>query len=116
MRTNQKILILLLSIALLFGCHKKGDNVPDGILPKEKMVAVMIDIHIARAAFDFSVIQGDSLNRVAYYDYIYKIHNVPKEQFIKSFNYYTEHPELMQKVYQEVIIELSKKLAEETVE
>lgn len=116
MKNTQKFLIILFSIALLLGCHKGEGKIPEDILPKNKMVAVLVDVHLARAAFDFSVIQGDSITRTAYYDYIYKIHNVSKKNFTKSFSYYTEHFELMEKVYQEVIIELSKKQAEKTNE
>ena len=112
MKFMQKFSILLLIVALLLGCYNNKDTVPEDILSQDKMVAVLVDVHIARAAFDFSAIQGDSLNRAASYDYIYKIHNVSKTQFVKSFNYYTAHLELMKKVYQEVIIELSKKQSE----
>ncbi len=106
----------LIALLILTGCGPAKDAVPEGILPKDKMIPLMIDIQLAEAAIPINNFQGDSAKQYAadYYNYIYNRHQVEKETFDKSINYYIKHPKLLDEIYAGVIEGLSVKEAEES--
>ena len=86
--------------------NKEKENIPTGILSKEKMVAVITDLHIAEAAINLNLLTADSLYN------IYEKNKITKAQYDSSFKYYTMNPDLLLKIYDEVLNEISKKQAE----
>ena len=104
---------LIFCFFFLFSCKPKEAKIPAGILPKEQMVSVLTDVHLAEAALTLNT-KNDSAALVAagYYNFIYQSHRITKKQFDESLDFYTKHPELLEKIYEEVINELSKKQAE----
>ena len=98
----------------LFSCKPKEVKIPVGILPKEQIVNILTDVHLAEAALTYKSAKSDSAMQLAvdYYNYIYQSRHVTKKQFDESLDFYTKHPELLEKIYEEVINELSKKQAE----
>lgn len=98
--------ILVFSI-VLFGCK----NTPEGILDKEKMVAVYTDIHIAEGRLRTVGIFADSAKLMApvLYDEVYRTHQISREEFIKSYNYYQANPKEFEAIVDRVLEELSKK-------
>jgi len=103
-----KIWILPLALCLLISCTDKP--LPDGILSREKMIAVLIDIHLAEAAITTQQLYGDAAGQKAadYYDMIFKKHGITKEQFKVSFEYYSQHPALYKEMYDELIIQMTE--------
>jgi hypothetical protein len=85
-------------LALLIGCADK--NKPGSeILDKEKMTGVMWDILRANA-FTELFIKRDSLKNlvtenVRLQQQIFTLHNISKEQFYKSYEYYSARPDQM---------------------
>lgn len=68
------------------------------------MTEIMIDIHIAEAGNEHMGLTPDSIeiyNNDLYFS-IFKKHHVSKEKFIRSINFYINHPVLMEKIYEEV--------------
>ena len=110
---KMKKIFLLLILAGFFACRQptKEQATPEDILPKEKMGNILIDIHLAELSIQVVSSPEDSLKKAIshYYDTIFKIHHITDEDFFKSFNYYLQHPDLMDEIYQEMIIEMSKR-------
>lgn len=108
-------LVILFILLISTGCWNKEKKAPEGILSKEQMIPVLVDIQLAEAALVIKNFHGDSAKQYAadYYNFIYIRHQVTKEEFEKSLNYYIEHPKQLDQIYSEVIAELSKKEAEE---
>lgn len=104
--------ILLLT---LVSCHSKsGAPAPDNLISKDSMISVMVDIHIADAVGDQRY-GTDKPNRDftnAVYARIYQNHHITADQYKTSFAYYEAHPADMNKMYEQVITELSKKEAD----
>ena len=98
----------------IFSCKQAEEKIPSDILSKEKMVKVLVDIHLAEANVTIKNLAGDDANKLAtaYYQHIYKSHRISKEEFKKSFLFYSQHPQLLEKIYDEVLSELSKKQVE----
>ena len=113
----KKIFIHLLSWSLLLSvcssCSKPKPEIPKGILTRQEMIPILVDIHIAQAATGLYN-AGDSMRFTMneYIPYILSIHHVEKALYDSSLSFYTTHPEIMQEMYDDVINELSRKQGE----
>ncbi len=88
-------------------------KIPGDVLSKEEIVPILVDIHLAQAARSVNQASDSARYTIADYTaYILKSHHVSKEKYESSISFYTEHPELLELVYGEVITELSKKQGE----
>lgn len=90
-----KLLFSLAFIFFLFSCSDKN-KLPKDILPREKMEAVLWDMLRAGEFLDSYVFNKDTaIDKVAesekWYDKIYQLNGITKEQFKKSFAYYKDN-------------------------
>jgi hypothetical protein len=90
----------LVIVACLFflGCGKEN-KIPKGIIPPEKMQAVLWDLMRADQFIGGYIVNRDtSVNRtresLKYYQQIFRIHEITKEGFQKSFAFYRSKPDL----------------------
>lgn len=93
----------------LFSCKEKTEKLPPGILSKDKMIAILTDVHIAEAspygyALGTQQVNGIMANR---YDDIMTKYGITYGEFKNSFDYYLAHPQEMDEIYQEIINKLS---------
>jgi hypothetical protein len=112
---TQKIFRPGVFVMLIFfsSCGKKSVDIPRGILSKEELVPVLVDIHLAQASLNLNQVADTSrFNMSDYTGFILKSHGITKEKYDTSMAFYTEHAELLDEIYQEVINELSKKQSE----
>jgi hypothetical protein len=94
-------LILVCFIIGLSSCNHKN-TLPDGILKKDQMQAVLWDIFKAEV-FTSQFIKKDTLKNpiienAKLQNQIFAIHHISREDFYKSYNYYKEHTDLLQAV------------------
>jgi hypothetical protein len=110
----KKILTSLCLSGLFFvSCSKKEEKIPAQIIPKDKMVHVMVDIHLAEAHSQFNIPFDDPKKaKQGYYKFIFNKYKITSSQLMASWSFYAAHPEIFEKIYEEVITELSKKQAE----
>ena len=75
------------------------------------MVNVLSDMHIAETMARNTIHLGDTNVQkvINYYGMIYKKHNITEETFKKSYDYYMQHPLLLDSVYSDIITKLSEK-------
>lgn len=97
----RKIVIILLT-GFCFASCKDKNALPTGILDKEKMQVVLWDVMRAEA-FTNNFIKKDSTKNLVLEDaklqhQIFAIHQVTKDEFYTSYDYYRIHPELMSEV------------------
>ena len=90
-------------------CWDKSE-LPEGILPRQKMQEVIWDIIRAEEFLNGFIIYRDtSIDKIAeskkWYDKIYQLHKITKKDFDKSYAYYKDHPVLMK----QILDSLSKK-------
>ena len=108
MKFTRNLIIILL---ICTSCNEET-NIPSGILEPNQMIDVMEDIYIAEGIVSSSDIINKEAERqkaIDYYSIIYKKHNIDSLQYRKSFEYYCQHPALMQDVNEQVINRLQKK-------
>ncbi len=87
------------------------NEVPDSIIQVEPMVNILVDIHLVEASMQ--ELKTDSMreykNQIIASDYlqVMEMHRVKYAQFKSSYDYYSEHPLLMNYIYKEVTQQLS---------
>ena len=103
-------IIILLS---LFSCNQSADKPPVDLIPQDKMISLFVDIHVADAMVEhkFGTQNPNLALSNALYERIYHNHGVSAAQYKSSYKYYEVHPDLMDKMYTQVITELSKEEA-----
>lgn len=105
--------LFALLVSAIFSCSKPKTVIPAGILTEKEMIPILVDIHIAQAATGMYTPQDSlryGMNELL--PYILSIHHIEQVKYDSSISFYTRNPELMQKMYDEVINELSKKQGE----
>ena len=82
----------------------KSNSAPDDLIPQDKMIPILIEIHIAEAMIQLKELTDDSIAMYskAYYDRIFEDHQVSQTQFENSMDYYVDHPELYESIYTKV--------------
>lgn len=106
MQTYRAFFIFVFLAGFLVACE--GDR-PDGLLSEEEMVPIVMDLQIAYAGVDATI--RNPKNRPEKYKelnaLILEKHQINKDRFYGSFEYYQQHPALMDTIYQKVIDQLS---------
>jgi len=90
-----------LSFLILFSCQdqKEGEN----IIPKEQFTNILEEIHLKESE--------SQLNRIDNTDYqeILSEYNVSKTDFENTLQYYSERPDLLEKIYEDIELNLEEK-------
>ena len=116
-RSNYGHAIVLLAMLLLLfaaGCKQKYPSVPGDIIPVDKMESVLMDMHISDAVAETRSL-GDGNEKkwsTQYYLQIYKNHHITKEDFLKSYLFYQNNPVLLNKLYDDLLSDMSKREAQ----
>lgn len=88
----------LLICAALTNCEEK-EELPIG---KETLIPILRDVHTAEVALQqVGKVQRDSMTNV-YFDQVFEIHGVHKDDFRKTIQIVRRNPELLQEIYAEV--------------
>ncbi|MBI5541329.1 MAG: DUF4296 domain-containing protein [Bacteroidia bacterium] len=88
------------------------EKIPDTVLSKNKMAALMVDVQLMEAAMNTNIMKTEFSPATPPNTNILKKHGISKKQFDESFEYYAQHPELFAEIYQLVLDDLSKMQAE----
>ena len=91
-------------------CYREP-KFPEAALDKEKMTAILADVHLAEAKLasmgNSSQGQRDSVAAL-YYASIFKIHKVKPEDFDNSMDAYMQNPKVLSQIYEKVLEKLQK--------
>jgi len=95
----KKLYLILLILLFVFACSNKN-NLPEGILPRQRMQEVMWDMIRAGEFLNGFVFNRDSsIDKAAesqkWYNKIYLVHKISRTVFDRSYAYYQDHPLLM---------------------
>jgi len=105
-----RIAYTLLTIILIVSCSSpEEEGIPENVLSPEKFTSVMIDVQITegmRAQGVDLITPGEGVEGA--YEEIFSKHQINKESFDVSYDYYLDHPDKMEKIYEQVLDSLSK--------
>lgn len=101
---------IFLMLVFLTGCDF-GRKDRNHVVEEEKMVEVMVDVHLAEAILRNKKISGEELDIITsdYYSRIFDKHDITKKQFDSSLVYYEKNVDQFNEIYEEVIVKLNKK-------
>ncbi len=115
MRKVVKVIFVLIGLGWCTACEPTGQVKPNDLLAQEPMILVLKDICLVEARFQRRLsVPGINHGDLVFENYkiIFEGHNISMEQFKNSYAYYEESPELMQQMYDSVIVVLSKEESE----
>lgn len=104
-----KSYLFLIVICIAWSCGRPDAvKIPEGTLSDSAMVSILTDLHLVEGAKVGNKIMGDTIPANVYFKKIYQKHGISEAQFERDFRFYTSNPKLMTKIYEEVIVNLSK--------
>lgn len=109
MKSN--IYIIIIAVLTFMGCSKPVVEKPENLIGESKMVEVLVDVHLAEAAFntrrhrDSLLTNSSSAN---FYHSALQKHNLQDSIFEKSFVYYASQPKSFEKMYRQVMNSLTE--------
>jgi hypothetical protein len=106
-------IVYTVAFAFLLGCSDVPEP-PSDVLPRETFVEVLTDVQIIEAVFNQNLIRNDDpkLRIARYYKETFERHGVEPEAFVRTYNWYYAHPELMMPVYDDVMAQLAQRQGE----
>ena len=99
---------------ILVACKQK--NVPSNVIPNDKMVNVLVDMHLADAVLS-RVSNQDTMLMMASskYYYIFKKYGIDSAKFTRSLKYYNYQPDEFAKIYAQVVDSLNAKIPKDKI-
>ena len=105
----KRIILFVFVSIFISSCAEKEISIPENVLKQKEMTSILTDVHIAQAALIGKVRNDSSAYSMNdYLTYILKQHNTQKKDFLISLKFYSDHPEILQQVYDSVITGLSR--------
>ena len=103
-------LLLTANCLLVFSCGQKPTPImiPANIIQKEKMACILTDIHLEEAKVKLRSLSDSAKKDSLNFKKIFAKDTITKQQYEESLNFYIDHPELLNNIYQEVVNELTK--------
>lgn len=94
---RSRVLYIFL-IVIFVGCGVR----PWGVLSQKEMVAVLLDVHMAESAMKVLDSGAKRIEKQEYYNLVFEKHNITKEQFDKSIDWYSRKHKVLMAIYEEV--------------
>lgn len=107
------VLLLLILVLAVPACKKKDSISGKAFIKSEVLVDVLVDIHLADGVTnDRKFNRKYDADSIDVLSPILEKHKVSREMFDTTLVVYSQHPELFDKVYNEVLIKLNVMLDE----
>jgi len=107
-----KNLLLLVMITSIISCGSEND-IPDGILPPQKMEPVLWD-YLRADAYTTDYLKRDStvndtLENLKLQQKLFAYYKVSREDFYKSYDYYISHSGMLTKIIDSMLAKQNRK-------
>lgn len=110
--------IPLLILVLVSSCSRNND-VPEGILKPAKMQELFWDFTRAEVYSSYfskrDSLRSEAIENLQLQDKIFKLHRVTKDEFYKSYIYYSNHKDLMTKMIDSILARQKRENKEKPV-
>jgi len=97
--------VFALTLCVLYSCtNESADTIPVGVITEEKMAEVLTDIRLLEGVYagDFQRVDTSEFAIGAYYEQLFAKHQVTRSNFLDSYSYFAQHPEVMLRIETEV--------------
>jgi Domain of unknown function (DUF4296) len=106
-------IVFILFLCCLFSCNGK-DNIPSNVLKPKEMTGVLGDVLMADAMVNDKKNRDTGINintlSAAYYQQIFTLHKITKEDFFRSYKYYLNSPGLFKNILDSATVIMEKKM------
>ena len=101
--------LFFLAILILLGCKDRDSELPENIMSKDQMVALLIDFYGIEGKVKVLKQSQDSAETIfkIYEKELYEKHQTDSEQHLISYNYYLDHPKELNEIYVAVVDSLN---------
>ena len=99
-------IFFVFSLFVLCSCEVK---MPDYVMSPQKMEAFLYDYHLIQSMTNHY--SSDDYKEKLYYSYVFKKHNISKEQFDSSMLWYNRYPKHMRRIYENLEARLDAEVA-----
>ena len=105
---RKHIFLFFLALTFLVACI---DDTPKGIIKRDRMTKLMVDVHIIDGTIYNLEAKSDTLYKYGFdrYNKLFKSYQTDSTQFKKSLKYYTQRPEVMSEMYKDILALLQAK-------
>lgn len=85
-----------------------NDATPQDLLTRERFEQVLVDAQLVEARVNQELVidHRTDMPIEKYYEEVFRKHGTTKEQFRRTFDWYTERPEELKALYEDVLIDL----------
>lgn len=98
-------------MSLLASCAEQEPQAPSDLIARDVFVQVMADVQLIESRINHEMVVDQRIDSPArrYYDDLYTERKITKVQYERTYKWYTEHPEQMKAVYEDVLAELARR-------
>jgi hypothetical protein len=102
------LLIILLQINPFWSCRKADKSIQTDVISEKKMVEVLMDVQMLEAYLRRMETQGKvhKNQSVKLFTDLFKKHQVSQEEFNYSMTWYSQRPEILHEIQEEVVNQL----------
>ena len=96
---------------LLYACSNPEVGMPENILSETVFENILKEIHLSEGAFELNKtknMENAKATLANNYTSIYSEYKISAIDFKNTLNYYSQHPEKLEKIYSNVLEELNK--------
>jgi Domain of unknown function (DUF4296) len=112
-RLPEPLLLILLLLLTLGACHREKKISGKEFIDREVLVDILVDIHLADGVTNDRVFHRKfDVDSIDILSPILQKHKVSRQEFDTTILVYTRNPELLDQVYNEVLIKLNVMLDE----
>ncbi len=109
-----KRLLIFFCFLSLFSCESRKEKAPEYVWSEERFTEVLTEFQLAEAIVRLgyhrsndTLIPNDSI-----YNALFRKMDISRIEFDSNYNYYLKDPKVLEKVYDQVLVNLSKRSAE----
>ena len=111
-----KLPCIILFLFFSISCTQKN-KIPSDVLAKNKMENILWDMILAdRFSAQFilkdSATKNVKLETLKLYEKVFQTHKISKEQFVKSYKYYVNHPDVLKVMFDTIATRASRQKPE----
>lgn len=115
---KMKDINLILFIIFFTACKTKNDKKPDVLVPKEKMVNILTDMHRLEGKVNNLGIQSIDTTQFFFRKLeaeVFKNYDVDTASYYQSYKYYLINPEDFKEIYSDVVKQITAKNKEDSL-
>lgn len=100
-----RLLSVLFLLNLFIAC---GEKLPEGVMPKEKLPELLVQIHLMDADVSSQLLDSTRAQLLPKYEELFKYYNIDSTSFKNSIDYYAARPAQMKEIYDVVTTRLQE--------